>query len=339
MTVTIGRFEMPKHVIKEESTATSTYAKFLAEPLEQGYAQTLGNSLRRVLLSSIEGAAITSIKIQGVNHEFCAIPGVTEDVTDIILTLKKVHLKMFRREPCTVSLHVKGPGEVTAEHIETDQFIEVMNPAHYIATLAEDGELDAEMEVCIGRGFVAADWDSQKERPIGVIPLDCIFSPVQRVNFFVNNVRVGNRTDYESLTLELWTDERIAPDEALIHAATILRHHLDIFVNYDKDLVQFEEKEKVIDRHREEVVKKLSMSVNEIELSVRAANCLNNANILTVGELAQKNEIDMLKYKNFGKKSLNEIKDKLANLGLSMGMQFEPDLLAAMQKKPEEENE
>jgi len=327
MTIKIGRFEMPKRVLKDEATATSTYAKFMVEPFESGYSRTIGNSLRRVLLSSIEGAAVSSVNIEGTYHEFCAIPGVVEDVTDVILNLKKVLLRMYCREPQKISLRVQGPGEVTAGNIETDQFVEVLNPAHYIATLGEDGKLKAQMEVMLGRGFQSADWSSKKEQDIGIIPIDCIFSPVQRVNFSIENVRVGRRTDYEKLIVEIWTDERITPDDAMMRAAAILRHHLDVFVNYDEDMLEFEQNEEMVDRDREDWHKKMNMSVNEIELSVRAANCLNNANILTVGQLAQKTEVEMLKYRNFGRKSLREIQEKLKALGLSLGMKFEPDLL------------
>lgn len=328
MTVKIGRFEMPKRVAKEDGTATATYAKFIAEPLEPGYARTIGNSLRRVLLSSLEGAAIASVKIEGAHHEFCAIPGVVEDVTDVILNLKKVLLKTYTREPRTVRLRVDGPGEVTAGQIITDHMVEVVNPAHYIATLAQDGKFEAELEVGLGRGFSPGAARNRKDLEIGVIPIDCIYSPVRRVNFGVENVRVGKRTDYEKLVVEIWTDERMHPDEALVRAATILRHHLDVFVNYDDEVLEFEESEKMVDHDREELRKKLNMSVNEIELSVRAANCLNNANILSVGELAQKSEAEMLKYRNFGKKSLQEIQEKLRELGLSLGAKFDADLLS-----------
>ena len=327
MTVKIGRFEMPKRVVKDERTATSTYAKFMVEPLESGYGLTMGNSLRRVLLSSLEGASISAIKIEGAFHEFCAVPGVVEDVTDIILNLKKVLLKMYCRTPRKVRIKVKGPGEVTAANIETDQFVEVVNPAHYICALSEDGKFEAELEISLGRGYIPADWKEKNEQEIGVIPIDCIYAPVQRVNYTVENVRVGRRTDYEKLIIEIWTDERITPDDAMIRSAAILRHHLDVFVNYDEDLVEFEQSEKTVDVDREGMRKKFNMSVNEIELSVRAANCLNNANILTVGELAIKTEADMLKYRNFGKKSLLEIEDKLREMGLVMGMQIDADLL------------
>ncbi|MDP2989355.1 MAG: DNA-directed RNA polymerase subunit alpha, partial [Kiritimatiellota bacterium] len=329
-----GRFEMPKRVVKDERAATSTYAKFMVEPLESGYGHTMGNSLRRVLLSSLEGSSISAVKIEGAFHEFCAVPGVVEDVTDVILNLKKVLLKMYCREPRKVRIKVKGPGEVTAANIETDQFVEVVNPAHYICTLAEDGKFEAELEISLGRGYIPADWKEKKEQEIGVIPIDCIYSPVQRVNYAVENVRVGRRTDYEKLIMEIWTDERITPDEAMIRSAAILRHHLDVFVNYDEDLIEFEQSEKTVDIDREGMRKKLNMSVNEIELSVRAANCLNNANILTVGELAMKTEADMLKFRNFGKKSLLEIEEKLREMGLVMGMQIDADLLAPRPAAP-----
>lgn len=328
MTAIIGRFEMPKLVVKDEQLATSTYAKFTAEPFETGYAHTIGNSLRRVLLSSLEGAAISAVKIEGVFHEFCTIPGVVEDVTDIILNMKKILFRMYTREPTHVSIKMRGPGDVTAANIKTDQSIEVLNPKHFIATLAEDGKFEADIEVSLGRGFRGAEWKTGKEQELGIIPVDCIFSPVQKVNYTIENTRVGRRTDYEKLVLEIWTDDRITPDDALVQAASVLRHHLDVFVNYDEDLLEFEQRERTISRDHEELRKKLNMSVNEIELSVRAANCLNNANILTVGELAQKTEPEMLKYRNFGKKSLQEIVDKLRELGLDLNMKFDPELLS-----------
>jgi DNA-directed RNA polymerase subunit alpha len=320
---------MPKRVAKDEAAATDKYAKFVAEPFEVGYGRTIGNSLRRVLLSSIEGAAITSVRITGAEHEFCSLPGVVEDVTDIILNLKKVLLKTFVREPQTLHLKVKGPGEVTAKDLETEGAVEVVNPDHHIATLAEDGKLEMQLEVKIGRGFCPAEWNKDPNQEIGRIPIDALFSPVSRVNFMTENTRVGQRTDYDKLILEIWTDGRCSPDDALTMSAAILRHHLDVFVNYDEDIVEFETEQQQEDAEREQLRKVLNMSVNEIELSVRAANCLNNANITTVGELAQKTESEMLKYRNFGKKSLNEIKQKLSDLNLTLGMTFDADLLDA----------
>ena len=327
MPIRLGRFEMPRQIVKDEAEATETYAKYIAEPFEAGYGRTIGNSLRRVLLSSLEGAAIASVKIEGALHEFCNLPGVVEDVTDIVLNFKQVLLKMYTREPRKLKISVKGPGEVTAGNIQADGVIEVLNPDHHIATLDKDGKFEAELEIKVGRGYCPADWNKKEEQIIGLIPIDSLFSPVRRVKFAVENTRVGRRTDYDKLILEIWTDGRITPDESLTLSAAILRHHLDVFVSYDKDLVEFEESEKQIDPEREELRKKLSISVNEIELSVRAANCLNNANITTVGELAQKTESEMLKYRNFGKKSLNEIKQKLSELGLTLGMTFDVEML------------
>ncbi|MCB1068932.1 MAG: DNA-directed RNA polymerase subunit alpha [Verrucomicrobia bacterium] len=326
----LGRFEMPKRVVKDEASATSTYAKFIAEPFEAGYGRTLGNSIRRVMLSSLEGAAISSVKIDGALHEFCTLEGVREDVTDIILNLKQVLLKSFSREVHKLSIKVEGPGDVKAGDIVTDGTIEVLNPDLHICTLDADGRFEAEFEARIGRGYCPADWNKKEENPIGVIPIDSLFSPVRRVAFAVESTRVGRRTDYDKLVLEVWTDGRVTPDEAMTLSAAILRHHLDVFVSYDKDVVEFEENEQKVDAEKEDLRKKLGMSVNEIELSVRAANCLNNANITTVGELAQKTEAEMLKYRNFGKKSLNEIKQKLTELELGLGMTFDPDLVKSV---------
>lgn len=325
---------MPKRLSREDSTATPTFARFVAEPLEVGYGRTLGNSLRRVLLSSIEGAAITSIHIDGAPHEFCSLPGVMEDVTDIILNLKQVLLKPQSRESRVLTLKVKGPATVTAGDIQTDGTIEILNPDLHIATLADDGVLAAKIEIRVGRGFCPADWNKKENQEIGRIPIDSIFSPVRRVNFWVENTRVGQRTDYDKLVMEVTTDGRITPEDAVTVSAAVLRHHLDVFVNFDKNVVEFEEPEKQVDLQREQMIKVLQMSVNEIELSVRAANCLNNANITTVGQLAQKSEAEMLKYRNFGKKSLNEIKAKLSDLGLALGMTFDDDMLKTI-KRPE----
>ena len=327
MSTRLNRFEMPKFVVKDEKTATATYAQFTAEPFEAGYGRTIGNSLRRVLLSSLEGAAIASVRIQGAEHEFCHLKGCVEDVTDIVLNLKKILFKMYSRTPKMLRIKVKGPGDVTAADIQLDSSVEVLNPDQYICTLDHDGVFDAEVEVKIGRGYCSAEWNKKSDQEIGLIPIDSLFSPVRRVKFAIDNTRVGRRTDDDKLVLDVWTDGRIGPDEALTLSAAILRHHLDVFVNFDKDIVEFQESEKNIDPAREELAKKLGISVNEIELSVRAANCLNNANITTVGELAQKSEAEMLKYRNFGKKSLNEIKQKLTEMGLSLGMTFDADLL------------
>ena len=329
MPVRLGRFEMPKRLTKEESTATDTYAKFIAEPFETGYGHTIGNSIRRVLLSSLEGAAISSIKVDGAMHEFATIDGVVEDVTDVVLNLKKILFKAHTRDPQTLLLSVNKEGEVTASDIQLNQNLELVNPAQHICTLDRKKKFEMELEIKVGRGFLPGDENKKPNQAIGVIAIDSLFSPVTRVRYGVENARVGQRTDYDRLILEIWTDGRISPDDALTQASAILQHHLDVFVGYDKNAVEFEE---VVDKQDEEktkLKKLLNMSVNEIELSVRAANCLNNANITTVGQLAMKSEQEMLKYRNFGKKSLNEIKEKLAALGLTLGMTFEPDLLEA----------
>ena len=320
---------MPKRLQKEESTATSTYAKFIAEPFETGYGHTIGNSLRRVLLSSLEGAAITSLKIDGAMHEFTTIDGVVEDVTDIVLNLKKVLLKCHVREPQTLMLTANKEGVVTAGDIQLNQNTEIVNPKQHICTLDRKKKVEMELEVKVGRGFCPGDENKKVDQAIGVIAIDSLFSPVTRVRYAIESARVGQRTDYDRLVTEIWTDGRITPDDALTQASAILQHHLDVFVGYDKNAIEFEEAETKQDDEKSKTKKLLGMSVNEIELSVRAANCLNNANITTVGQLAMKTEQEMLKYRNFGKKSLNEIKEKLTALGLGLGMTFEAELLEA----------
>lgn len=318
---------MPKRLVKEESTATETYAKFIAEPFETGYGHTIGNSLRRVLLSSLEGAAITSVKIDGAMHEFTIIEGVVEDVTEIILNLKKVLFRVHNREFQNLILSVAKDGVVTANDITLNQNVELVNPEQIICTLDKKRRIEMEMEVKVGRGFCPGDDNKKPDQAIGVIAIDSIFSPVRRVRYAVESARVGQRTDYDRLILEITTDGLLTPDDALTQGSAILQHHLDVFVGYDKDAVEFEEETDKQDDEKARTKKLLTMSVNEIELSVRAANCLNNANITTVGQLAMKTEAEMLKYRNFGKKSLNEIKDKLATLNLALGMNFDPSLL------------
>src|ERR1044071_1754521 len=327
MPVRLGRFEMPKRLTKDEAAATDTYAKFIAEPFETGYGHTVGNSLRRVLLSSLEGAAITSIKIDGAMHEFATVDGVVEDVTEIVLNLKKVLFKAHTRDPQTLLLSANKDGEVTAADIQLNQNLELVNPKQLICTLDKKKKFEMELEVKVGRGFLPGDENKKPDQAIGVIAIDSLFSPVTRVRYAVESARVGQRTDYDRLIIEIWTDGRISPEDALTQASAILQHHLDVFVGYDKNAVEFEEVADKPDDEKAKMKKLLNMSVNEIELSVRAANCLNNANITTVGQLAMKSEQEMLKYRNFGKKSLNEIKDKLNALGLTLGMTFEPDLL------------
>src|SRR2546422_7262919 len=334
MPVRLGRFEMPKRLTKEESTATETYAKFIAEPFETGYGHTVGNSLRRVLLSSLEGAAITSIKVDGAMHEFATIEGVVEDVTDIVLNLKKILFRAHSREPQMLLLSANKDGDVTASDIQLNQNVELVNPTQIICTLDKKKKFEMELEVKVGRGFCPGDENKKPEQPIGVIAIDSLFSPVSRVRYAVESARVGQRTDYDRLILEISTDGRLSPDDALTQASAILQHHLDVFVGYDKNAVEFEEVKDKQDEEQMRMKKLLNMSVNEIELSVRAANCLNNANITTVGQLAMKTEGEMLKYRNFGKKSLNEIKDKLQSLGLSLGMNIDPALLDAAKEEP-----
>ena len=323
----LGKFEIPSKLTKIEEGATTTYAKFIAEPFEAGYGHTIGNSLRRVLLSSIEGAAISSIKIDGVNHEFQSIDNVVEDVTDIVLNLKKILIVSEKREPVKLHLKVNKEGPVTAADIQADANIKIVNPDQVICTLDTKRTFEADIEIKTGRGYCPGENNKKEEQAIGVIPIDSLFSPVRLVRYAVENTRVGQITDYDKLVLEVWTDGRITPDDALKQSASILKHHLDVFDRVSDEQFEFENQQSAVSEEENKLRKLLNMSVNEIELSVRAANCLNNANITTVGELAMKTEQEMLKYRNFGKKSLNEIKEKLEALGLSLGMKFDERLL------------
>ena len=325
----LGKFELPSKLTKVEDGATPTYAKFIAEPFEAGYGHTVGNSLRRVLLSSIEGAAISSIKIDGVNHEFQSIDGVVEDVTEIVLNLKKVLIVSHKRETISLAIKVNKSGAVTAADIQPDANIQIVNPDQVICTLDTKRAFEAEIEIKTGRGYCPGEQNKKEEQPIGVIPIDSLFSPVRLVKYAVENTRVGQITDYDKLILEIWTDGRITPDDSLKQDASILNHHLDVFDRVSEEAYEFESQQSEVSEEQNKLRKLLNMSVNEIELSVRAANCLNNANITTVGELAMKTEQEMLKYRNFGKKSLNEIKEKLEALGLSLGMKFDERLLDA----------
>jgi DNA-directed RNA polymerase subunit alpha len=317
----LGKFELPSKLTKIEEGATPTYAKFIAEPFEAGYGHTVGNSLRRVLLSSIEGAAISSIKIDGVNHEFQSIDGVVEDVTDIVLNLKKVLIVSHKRDVINLTIKANKVGPVTAAEIQADANITIVNPDQVICTLDTKRNFEAEIEIKTGRGYYPGEQNKKEEQAIGVIPIDSLFSPVRLVKYSVEATRVGQITDYDKLILEIWTDGRITPDDS------ILKHHLDVFDRVSEETYEFENQQSEVSEEQNKLRKLLNMSVNEIELSVRAANCLNNANITTVGELAMKTEQEMLKYRNFGKKSLNEIKDKLEALGLSLGMKFDERLL------------
>jgi DNA-directed RNA polymerase subunit alpha len=327
MAIRLGKFQLPNRLIKDEQSATATYAKYTAEPFETGYGHTIGNSLRRVLLSSIDGAAFSSVRIEGVQHEFQSIDGIVEDVTDIVLNLKKVLLRAHKREPIKMILDVTKEGPITAGDITPDSNVEVLNPGQVICTQDKERRFFAELEVKTGRGYVPGDENKTPDQPIGVIAIDSLFSPVSLVKYTVENTRVGHMTDYDRLILEITTDGRITPDDALKQASAIFKHHLDVFDNVSQENVEFDSEQSEVSEEQNKLRKLLNMSVNEIELSVRAANCLNNANITTVGELAMKSEQEMLKYRNFGKKSLNEIKTKLEQLGLSLGMKIDERLL------------
>ena len=318
---------MPKTLSKDESTATPTYTRFTAEPFEAGYGHTIGNSLRRVLLSSLEGAAITAVRVQGAQHEFTALPGVIEDMTDIILNLKKIKFKANDHEIRNLTLSTNKEGAITAGDIQATSQCEVLNPEQIICTVDKKQKFEAEFEVRVGRGFATGEENKRPDQPIGLIPIDSIFSPVTKVKYSVEATRVGQRTDYDKLVIDIFTDGRLDPNQALLQASAIMRHHLDVFVNYDENVIEFDTTPEGVSQENAKLKKLLNMSVNEIELSVRAANCLNNANITTVGQLAQKTEGEMLKYRNFGKKSLNEIKDKLQQLGLGLGMKFDSGLV------------
>ncbi|MBI1822019.1 MAG: DNA-directed RNA polymerase subunit alpha [Nitrospirae bacterium] len=318
-------FQIPKKLECEQESLTPTYGKFFAEPFERGFGTTIGNSLRRVLLSTIAGAAVTSIKIEGVLHEFSNITGVKEDVTDIILNIKNLRLKMHTDKPKSIHIRKKGLGTVTGKDIIHDSEIEILTPDLHIATLDKDANLDMELTVKIGRGYVPAERNKEEGTAIGVIPVDSIFTPVKKVNFNVENARVGRITDYDKLILEIWTDGSVVPADAVAFAAKILKDHLTIFINFE------EKEEEAVDKteeQKEEINKNLLKSVNELELSVRAANCLKNADIKSILELVQKTEGEMLKTKNFGRKSLNEIKEILEEMGLSLGMKLPPEVFA-----------
>jgi DNA-directed RNA polymerase subunit alpha len=329
----------PKKVQVEAETITDTFGKFYAEPFERGFGTTLGNSLRRVLLSSLQGAAICSVRIKGVLHEFSAIPGVTEDATDIVLNLKGVRLKIHGTESRTIRIIHKGEGIIKAGSIVTDPNVEILNPEHHIATCSNDANLEMEMVVKHGKGYIPADRNRDEKAPVGTIPIDSIFSPIQKVNFSVSNARVGQMTDYDKLTLELWTDGSIKPEDAIAFAAKILKDQLSIFINFDEDAEEIQDYE--IEEDKDRINENLYRSVDELELSVRSANCLKNAGIKLIGELVSRTEAEMLKTQNFGRKSLNEIKDVLADMGLTLGMNLDefpdPETLRRVRGEAQEE--
>src|SRR6476469_7985073 len=310
----------PRRRDVEQESLTNTYGKFVAEPLERGFGTTLGNSLRRVLLSSLQGSSITSVKIEGVEHEFTTVPEVAEDVTDIVLNLKEVLLRMHTNEVKTIRIEAEGPKEVKAGDIITDDQVEILNPGHHICTIAEGGKFRMEMTARRGRGYLPAVGNKVPGAPLGTIPVDSLFSPVRKVNYQVTNARVGQVTDYDRLSLEVWTDGSVTPQDAVAYAAKIIKEQLTVFVNFDET-----EEPMPVEAPKEEAKlnENLFRSVDELELSVRAANCLQQANIKTIGDLVQKTEAEMLKTKNFGRKSLKEIKEILAEMGLSLGMKLE----------------
>lgn len=330
-------FIKPKQLQVDSRSLTQNYGKFTAEPFERGFGITIGNSLRRILLSSLQGAAITSVRIKGVLHEFTSIPGVTEDVTDIILNLKSVLVRLEGDESRNVRIVKKGAGEITAGDIITDSNVEILNPEQHIATCVKEADVEIDMLVSMGKGYVTADKNRDEKAPVGTIPIDAIFSPIKKVSYAVTNARVGQITDYDKLTLEVWTDGSVQPEDSIAYAAKILKEHLQMFINFDEEQIPDEEPE---EEEVHKINENLYRSVEELELSVRSANCLKNAEISLIGDLVQKTEAEMLKTQNFGRKSLNEIKDILADMGLTLGMKLEnfpdPEYLKVLQKGREE---
>jgi len=320
-------FQLPKRLECDESTYTNTYGKFSAAPFERGYGVTLGNSLRRVLLSSIEGSAVTSLKVAGVEHEFSTIPGVLEDVPEIILNIKNLIIDSHSKIPKTIYIKKDTKGEIKASDIIVDETIEIINPDLHIATLTKDTKFNIEMEVSRGRGYVTAEHNKKEEKIIGMIPIDSIFTPVRKVNFFTENTRVGQRTDYDKLILEIFTNGAITPKDALLYASNILQRHLDIFVNFGQLPEEIAEEEPEMTKEETALYEKLRLPISELELSVRSSNCLREASIKIIADLVKRTEEEMLSFKNFGKKSLTEIKELLAGMGLTLGMQVDPKKL------------
>ena len=323
-------FQMPKRLDCDESVYTDTYGKFIAEPFEKGYGVTLGNSLRRILLSSIEGSAVTSVRIEGVRHEFSTIPGVLEAVTEIILNVKKLVIRSHSKVPKIIHIRAEKKGEVKAGDIVCDESMEILNPDLHIATLTRDTRFFVEMEVSRGRGYVPAE--QNKKEGVDTIAIDSIFTPINKVNFRVENTRVGQRTDYDRLVTEIWTNGSINPKEALLYGANILQRHLDVFVSYGQ-LPEEEEEDEEISAEEQAMYEKLRLPISELELSVRSANCLKDANIKTISELVRKTESELLTFRNFGKKSLSEINDLLKAMGLSLGMKVDVKKLKLKQKE------
>ena len=324
-------FQMPKRLECDEATYNDRYGKFIAEPFERGYGVTLGNSLRRILLSSIEGSAVTSIHIAGVEHEFSTVPGVLETVSDIILNIKELVVRSHSKVPKSIYIKTSKKGEIKARDIICDETIEILNPDHHVCTITQDINFNLEMEVCRGRGYVPAELNKKDAAPLGTIAVDSIFTPIEKVNFFSENTRVGQRTDYDRLILEIWTNGGINPKEALLYAANILQRHLDVFVSYGQ-LPEEEEEEEEISVEEQALYDKLRLPISELELSVRSSNCLKEANIKSLSELVRKTEEELLDFRNFGKKSLTEIGDVLKAHGLSLGMKID---MKKLRKKSE----
>ncbi|MCA9400617.1 MAG: DNA-directed RNA polymerase subunit alpha [Candidatus Omnitrophica bacterium] len=314
-------FQMPKRLDCDESTYTETYGKFIAEPFEQGYGITLGNSLRRILISSIEGSAVTAIKIDGVQHEYSTIPGVLESVTEIVLNIKQLVLRLHSKVPKSIYIRADKQGVVRAADIIADESVEVLNPDLHIATLTRDTHFHIELEISRGRGYVPAELN-KKDGSLGMIPVDSIFTPIKRVNFYVENTRVGQKTDYDRLIVEIWTNGGVNPKEAILYGANILQRHLDVFVSYGQ-LPEEEEEEEEISAEEQALYEKLRLPISELELSVRSANCLKDANIKTIAELVKKTESELLTFRNFGKKSLTEINEILKVMNLQLGMKVD----------------
>ena len=312
-------FQMPKRLECEESTYTETYGKFIAEPFEKGYGVTLGNSLRRILLSSIEGGSVTSIKVEGIQHEYTTIAGVVESLSEIILNIKRLVIRVHSKSPKTIYIKANKACVITGSDIICDEMVEVLNPDHVIATLSRDTNFNMEMSVASGRGYIPADINKKDLAIVGSIAVDSIFTPIIRVKYHVENTRVGQKTDYDKLIVEIWTNGGISPKGAMLYGSNILQRHLDVFVSYGQ-LPEEEEEEEEVSAEEEALYDKFRLSINELELSVRSANCLKDANIKTIAELVRRTEIELLTYRNFGRKSLNEIKDilKVMNLGLGM---------------------
>jgi DNA-directed RNA polymerase subunit alpha len=327
-----GVFQKPKRLEADPESLTATYGKFTAEPFERGFGTTIGNSLRRVLLSSIPGAAVTALRIEGVTHEFAALPGMKEDVAEFVLNVKQLRVRLHGSEPRTIRIDATGPRAVSAGDIVTDPHVDVLNPELHLATLNADGKLQVEMTVKPGRGFSPAERNKEEGQPLGLIVVDAFFSPIERVNYRVENARVGQATDYDRLVIEVWTSGGVGPEEALGQAGRILREHLAIFVGDEEESVAESRAGETIS---EEALRNLDRSVNELELSVRAANCLKNVELKTIRDLVLKSENEMLKTKNFGRKSLNEIKEVLEQMGLRLGMKPE-DLEPRGEKDVEE---